>query len=271
MGIFVAYPMFELVRMSLSEVKPATILRDWPFVGLENYSELFASNVFIETIWRTVIFGVVVLVVGLAGGLLAALALQGRNRFSAFTYGLLVLMWTLPPIVSGATWKFLLSADGFLNQALVGLGVVAEPILFLVDGMLPLLSVAMVAGWVCLPFATIAFRAALLDVPRELYEAANVDGAGRLMSFRHITWPHLGPTTYIVSILLLSYAVRSFDFAFAMTRGGPGNASTTLPLLGYLKAFTTFDYSAGAAIAVLTVGAVLFFALPYARQLGRKG
>lgn len=268
--VFVGYPMFELVRMSVSDVRPATLLSDWPFVGLQNFTDLFISPDFIATVWRTVVFALIVLVVGVGGGLVAALALARPGRVHAFTYALLVLLWTLPPIVSGATWKFLLSADGFINVILLWAGIIDEPILFLIDGPLPLLSVALVAAWVCVPFATIAYRAALLDVPREYYEAAEVDGAGPWTRFWYVTLPHLRPTTYIVSILLLSYAVRSFDFAFVMTGGGPGTVSTTLPLMGYLTAFTAFDYSAGAAIAVVTVISLLFFALPYARSLGRN-
>jgi ABC-type sugar transport system permease subunit len=267
---FVAYPMFELVRMSISDVNPGTLLRDWPFVGFDNFSTLFQDPRFLATVIRTVVFGLVVLVIGVIGGLIAALALNRPSRFGAFTYALIVLMWALPPIVSGVTWKFMLAGDGIINQLLLASGVVPEPILFLIDGAMPLISVAFVAGWVALPFAAIVFRASLMDVPREYYEAAQVDGAGVVAQFRYITLPSIAPTIYVVSILLLSYAVRSFDFTFAMTGGGPGDASTTLPVFGYLTAFTGFNYSEGAAIAVLTVGAVLLFALPYARSIRRR-
>jgi multiple sugar transport system permease protein len=270
LGVFVAYPMAKLVQMSVSTVNPSTILHTWPFVGLANFRHLFADPEFHRTVWRTVIFAVVVLVIGVSGGLVSALSLQGRRKFGAFTYALLVLMWTLPPIVSGSTWKFLLSNDGFINELLVNTHLVSQPVLFLIDGWLPLLSVAFAAGWVCLPFATIAFKAALLDIPRERIEAAEVDGAGPLQRFAHVTWPHLRPTTYVVSILIMSYAVRSFDFAYVMTQGGPGTASTTLPLLGYSSAFTAFNYSTGAAIAVVTIVVVMLFALPYARTVGRR-
>jgi len=268
--MFVGYPMFELVRMSVSEVTPATLLRDWPFVGFANFVELFNDTRFTATVIRTVVFGLVVLVIGVVGGLTAALALHARSRLGAFTYALIVLMWALPPIVSGVTWRFMLFGDGIVNQLLISIGVIQDPILFLIDGALPLLSVAFVAGWVALPFATIVFRAALLDVPHELYEAATVDGAARVAQFRYITLPSIAPTVYVVSILLLSYAVRSFDFTFVMTGGGPGNASTTLPVFGYRTAFAAFDYSGGAAVAVITILAVLFFALPYARSIRRR-
>lgn len=263
LAVFVGYPMVQLVRMSVSEVNPATILGHWPFVGLRNFTTLYHDPDFAATVRRTVVFGAVVLVVGLLGGMVAALALQKKSKLASVTYATMVLVWSLPAIVNGATWKYMLNAGGTINQllSLMHLG----PVYFLVDGNMPLLSVAFVAGRVSVPFATIVFRSALLEIPVEYFEAAQVDGASRAQQFRYITFPHIASTVYVVSILLLSYAVRSFDFTYTITSGGPGEASTTLPFLGYLSAFTEFNYSGGAAIAVITIIAVLLFALPYAR------
>jgi multiple sugar transport system permease protein len=182
----------------------------------------------------------------------------------------MVLMWALPPIVNAVAWRFIFFQDGALNEILRGLGVIDEPIFFLIDGWLPLISVSFVAGWVALPFAAVVFRAALLDVPKDQLEAAEVDGAGSYSRFWNVTYPSISPTVYILSILFMSWAVRSFDFAFIMTGGGPGEASTTLPLLGYIRAFQLADYSGGAAVAVITIIAVLLFALPYTRSLGKQ-
>lgn len=270
LAALVGYPMFVLVRMSFSDVRPGTLLGEWAGVGFENYVELFSDPRFSTIVLRTVIFGLVVLVLGLGGGLVAALVLRRPTRENAFVYALMVLMWALPAIVNGVTWRFMFATDGAINQTLGGLNLVDEPVYFLIEGWMPLLSTAFVAGWVALPFATIIFKAALLDVPRELYEAAEIDGAGPWMQFRSVTAPSISPTIYIVGILLLSWAVRSFDFIFAMTGGGPGNASTTLPVAGYLTAFSLFNYSGGAAIALLTIVTVLLIALPYARVMRRS-
>lgn len=264
-ALLVGYPMVQLIRMSVSDVQPATLLGAWPFVGIDNFIEVFADPRFGMVVIRTAVFGVVSLLVGLGGGLVAALALRRRSRLNGFAYALMVLMWALPAIVNGVVWRYMFANDGALNQILQGVGLIDSPILFLVEGWLPLLSVAFVAGWVALPFATIIFRAALLDVPQELYEAAEVDGAGPLGKFTNVTLPYIAPTVIVVGILLLSWAVRSFDFTFAMTGGGPGDASTTLPVAGYLAAFSLFDYSRGAAIAVITVVVILLIAVPYAR------
>jgi multiple sugar transport system permease protein len=266
----VGYPMFELFRMSFAKVTPATLLTGGDYVGFENYTALFNSPSFGDIAIRTAVFGLIVLLIGLPGGLAAAMALEKRTKFFNFTYGLMVLMWALPPIVNAVAWRFIFFQDGALNEILRGLGVIDEPIFFLLDGWLPLLSVSFVAGWVALPFAAVVFRAALLDVPKDQLEAAEVDGAGAVSRFWNVTFPSISPTVYILSILFLSWAVRSFDFTFVMTGGGPGEASTTLPLLGYIRAFQLADFSGGATVAVVTIIAVLIFALPYTRSLGRQ-
>lgn len=266
----VGFPMFELVRMSFSEITPATLIAGGDFVGFANYEALISSPSFAQIAGRTAIFGLIVLLIGLPGGLIAALALEKKSKFFGFTYGLMVLMWALPPIVNAVAWRFIFFTDGALNEILLSIGLVEEPIFWLVDGWLPLLSVSFVAGWVALPFGAIVFRAALMDVPRDQLEAAEVDGAGAFSRFWNVTFPSIAPTVYILSILFLSWAVRSFDFAFIMTGGGPGEASTTLPVLGYLRAFQIADFSGGAAVAVITTVAVLLFALPYTRSLGRQ-
>lgn len=266
----VGYPMFELVRMSFSDVTPATLISGGEFVGLANYEALISSPNFAQIAGRTAFFGLIVLLIGLPGGLIAALALERQSKFVGFTYGLMVLMWALPPIVNAVAWRFIFLKEGALNEILLGAGLIDEPIFWLVDGILPLLSVSFVAGWVALPFAAIVFRAALMDVPRDQLEAAEVDGAGAFSRFWNVTFPSIAPTVYILSILFLSWAVRSFDFAFIMTGGGPGEASTTLPVLGYIRAFQIADFSGGATVAVITIVAVLIFALPYTRSLGRQ-
>jgi len=268
--MFVGYPMFELFLMSFTSVTPATLVAGGEWVGLNNYTDLFATRSFGDIAVRTAVFGIIVLVIGLPGGLAAALAFEKRTKLFDVTYALIVLMWALPPIVNAVAWRFILFNDGALNEILTGVGITDEPILWLIEGYLPLLSVSFVAGWVALPFAAVVFRAALMDVPKDQLEAAEVDGAGAFSRFWNVTFPSISPTVYILSILLLSWAVRSFDFAFVMTGGGPGEASTTLPLLAYVRAFQIADYSGGATIGVVTILAVLLFALPYTRSLGRQ-
>jgi ABC-type sugar transport system permease subunit len=172
-------------------------------------------------------------------------------------------------VVSGSLWRFLFSSSGVINEALVGLSLVDEPILFITDSSLVLVSVAMVTAWVTLPFVAVVVRAAMLDLPTEVLEAASVDGASPWQSLRHITLPLLTPAIAVASVLVVVYAFRSFDFIYTMTSGGPGTASTTLPYLAYKLAFGTFRFSAGAAVAVVAGMFVLALAVVYSRNLSR--
>jgi multiple sugar transport system permease protein len=117
------------------------------------------------------------------------------------------------------------------------------------------------------PFSALVFRAALLDIPSDLIEQASVDGASRAQRFFTVTVPLLRPTTLVLASLIVVYAFKSFDFIYVMTLGGPGTASSTLPYLGWSLAFTTFEYSQGAAVAVISMAVVSIFAIFYARSV----
>lgn len=258
------YPFFELLRMSVSRVTPEVLYRPWPFVGLGEFQRAVSMPDFREALLNTLVYVSVVLVSGLVGGLVSALILRRGTAFSGFVLGVIVFVWATPPIVNGTVWKFLLDSRGLIDSVLVALGLPA--VLWLVDGHLPLVSVALVNAWVAVPFATIVYRAALLDIPPELVEAAQVDGARHWQILRHITLPLLRPVMLVLGVITVVYAFRSFDFIYIMTAGGPGTRSTTLPFLAYRLAFQTYQYSLGAATAVIAVAIVLVLAAVYIRQ-----
>jgi len=179
-----------------------------------------------------------------------------------------VFVWAMPPLVNGSVWRFLLDQRGLIDSLLTTAHLPA--VLWLVDGKLPLLSVALVNSWVAVPFATIVYRAALLDVPRELIEAAAVDGAVPGQIIRHIILPLLRPVMIVLAVITVVYAFRSFDFIYIMTSGGPGTVSTTLPFLAYRLAFQSYRYSLGAATAIVAVAIVLGLAMVYLRQVRKE-
>lgn len=271
------YPLIELIRMSLSRVTVSNILRTWPFVGLAEFKQLISSAQFIEALINTLIYTAVVLIVGIAGGLLVALVLSSTPRsrgsgglevrFSRFVFGMMVFVWMLPPVVAGSLWKFLLDKEGVVSFVLANLHVIAHPVPWLVQAQnhTALLAVAVVNAWVVVPFAALVFRAAILDIPPDPIDAAQIDGATRLQVFRHITLPMLRSTFLILVVLTIVYAFRSFDFIYVMTSGGPGTATTTLPYLSYRLSFENYKFGLGAATAVISIVMVLATALLYIR------
>ncbi len=271
-GLYLAtlalYPFAELVHMSVSDVTAENIFGDWHFIGAAGIQGAVSTADFREAAVNSLIYVLLVVGVGLGGGLAAAMVLWRAGHFAGFTLSLMVFSWALPGLINGVDWRFLLDPRGMVDTIL-GVFHVA-PIYWLVDGRLPLVSVALVNAWTVVPFATLVFRAALLDMPSEVLAAARVDGARPSQVLRHIVLPLLRPTILVLGVLSLLYAFKSFDFIYVMTFGGPGTASTTLPFLSYRLAFELYEYSKGAAVALITVGIVVFLAVLYLRQVHRE-
>jgi multiple sugar transport system permease protein len=270
LAAFALYPLIQLLRMSVSAVSSATLNHHWSFTALDNIVRGWQSGQLTAAFARTAVFVVVVTVLGLAGGLAAAIALRSSGRTTGVLLGLMMFVWALPPVVNGSVWKFLLGDTGIVNGAIRWLGLAAKPLPFLYDQYWALASVAFVNSWAVIPFNALVFRAALMNIPEEVFEAAQLDGARPSQVTRRIIIPAVQPTTLVLTVLTVVYAFRSFDFIYVMTYGGPGDATNTLPFLAYLQAFVRFDYGLGSATAVVTVLLVLVMAVVYARGIRRE-
>jgi multiple sugar transport system permease protein len=252
--------------MSLSDVSAANVVRgNWPFTGLQNVYSLLELNDFRQAVPNTLLYVAIVLSVGLVGGLGAAFLLQRAGFLAGIVLSLMVFTWAMPPVVLGSLWKFLLLPEGLVNAVASQLGLIQRPVFWLVVQNLALVSVALVNSWAILPFTALVFRAGLLDIPRELLEASEVDGATPMQQLFWIKLPLLLPVTLILTILTVVYAFRSFDFIYVMTYGGPGISTTTLPFLSYRLTFVNYRFGLGSAVALLTIAVVAVLAILYVR------
>ncbi|MFF9563888.1 carbohydrate ABC transporter permease [Leifsonia sp. NPDC014704] len=238
---------------------------DWPWVGLQNFTDGVTSGVLQHGLGNTIVFVLIVTVVGLVGGVAAAIALRGTSRSSGALLALMVFIWALPPVVNGSVWKFLFAQEGLFNSVLHLVGL--SPMGFLYDQNIALLSVALVNCWAVVPFNTLVFRAGILNIPGEQFEAAQLDGASPWQEVRHVILPALRPTTIVLAVLTIVYAFRSFDFIYVMTQGGPGTSTQTLPYLSYLQAFVQYNFGQGSATALLAVVLVIVLAVVYSRTV----
>ncbi|MDQ1582236.1 MAG: multiple sugar transport system permease protein [Microbacteriaceae bacterium] len=270
LGILAIYPLFQLVRMSLSAVTSSTLQDPWDFIGFGNFVADAQSGSLWAALGNTAIFAVIVTVIGLVAGFASAVALRGSGKASAFLLGLMVFIWALPPVVNGSVWKFLLGDDGLFNTLIRAVGITHGSVPFLYDQHLALYSVALVNSWAIVPFNALVFRAAILGIPGEVFEAAKLDGARPFQEIRYILIPAVRPTTLVLTVLTVVYAFRSFDFIYVMTYGGPGTATNTLPFLGYLQAFVQYSYGTGSATAVIAVLLVVVLAVVYARSVRKE-
>lgn len=265
--VFSFFPLAQLGRMSVSDVTSRSLNQSWEFVGTDNFVGSAAQGSLFPALGNTVVFVLIVTIIGLVGGLAAAILLSTSNLLSAFVLGLMVFIWALPPVVNGSVWKFLLGDAGLINSVITGVGLSQDAVPFLYDDRFALLSVAIVNSWAVVPFNALVFRAGILGIPAETFEAARIDGASRWQEIWHMIIPAVRPTTLVLAVLTIVYAFRSFDFIFVMTYGGPGVATNTLPFLSYLQAFVRFDFGMGAATAVISVLLVIVLAVIYARSV----
>jgi ABC-type sugar transport system permease subunit len=265
LAAFAVYPLFVLFRMAFSNVGPSNIIGNWAWVGLSNFAGILGAATFWQALLRTFGITLVLLASNLIIGFLAASILSVKSRTTNVVLSIMVFVWALPPIVSGSVWKFLLNDTGTINAMLGVVGI--PPVHWLSSPGLALWSVAGVVAWAALPFSALILRGGLLAIPLEVVEAAAIDGAGYWRTQFQIVLPLLRPTMWILAILTVLYAFKSFDFFYVLTQGGPGTATNTLPVLSYYTAFTNYDMSTGATIAVISMLIVGLFAIPYVRSI----
>lgn len=268
LALISVYPLIELVRIAFSNVGPSNLVGTWSWVGLANFRTAIDDPELGQAVRITVELTAILLVSDLVIGFVVASLLAAQSRTTSVVLSLMVFVWAMPPLVSGSVWNFLLSRDGAVNDLLGTFGV--QPVAWLSTPTLALWSVGLVTAWAALPFATLVLRGGMLAVPQEVIEASAIDGAGYWQTQIRIVLPLLRPTLAILSILAVLYSFQGFNFIYALTSGGPGSATVNVPFLAYQKAFTTFDLSAGGAIALLAVAFVVILAVPYARSLRRE-
>ncbi|ASU78341.1 sugar ABC transporter permease [Actinopolyspora erythraea] len=267
--LFFCYPVLRNLTMSFQEWTVASFYEGGsPFVGLDNYVGLLTDPIFGTAVLNTVLFTVGSLAPQFAIGLGLAVFFQRRFPLSGVLRGLLLLPWLLPLVVSGAVFRWIYDEGfGVLNQLLLGLHLISDPVPWLSSTRYALLSAIIANVWVGVPFNLVILHSGLQAVPGSLYEAAALDGAGPWQRFRHITLPLLRPVIAIVLMLGLIYTLKVFDMIMILTGGGPANASETLTTWSFALSFEEFDFGQGAAVGNILIVIALVFALFYLRSI----
>ncbi|MFJ5974548.1 carbohydrate ABC transporter permease [Streptomyces sp. NPDC093060] len=261
--LFFGYPVVKNITVSFQRYTTTTFYTGAaPFVGLRNYAEIASSDQFPKLLLTTVLFTVGSLAGQFVLGLAVALFFHRRFPLGGVLRALLLLPWLLPLVVSATTWRWMLDDDtGVVNRALRDLHLLSSGVPWLTGTSQALVSVILVNVWVGIPFNATILYGGLQDIPAPLYEAARLDGAGRLASFRHITWPLLRPVAGVVVVLGVVYTVKVLDIILVVTGGGPADATQTLATRSYELSFQQFEFGRGAALGNVLVILSLAFAL----------
>lgn len=241
------------------------------FIGLQNYAELLVrDDVFRATVWHTVIYTVINVLIQVFGGLLFAILL------SRVTKGRTILqtLYYVPVVISSVAicqiFSKLLSVTptGVVNQLLSVFNPALKVMEWTSNPNISLYVTAFVEGYKYLGLYMVIFYAALIGVPDELGEAARIDGASLFQEYWHVRIPYIKPVIIANCLLVLNGSLRSFEFSYLLTHGGPGNASELMTTYMYKQAFTSMKYGYGSAVAIMIVVICLIVGVVFKKMTG---
>jgi multiple sugar transport system permease protein len=253
---FVLAPIVVSVGYSLTNYNP--FRPPTRFVGLRNYQLLFQDPEFLNSLRVTTILTLIVVIVPNVLGLGIALLLDRRGWFYNGLRSVFFVPVVLSSVVVSIIWTRMMADDGVINQALRAFGV-GRPPGWLSDPDLAVYSLGAILSWQTLGFCVVVYLAGLQGVPKELLEAAAIDGAGAVQRFRKVTWPLLAPALTINTVVQLISAFKVFDHVQVITNGGPGEGTTASIAFTVLQVGFTANrqgYASAMAIAMLVIIAV---------------
>jgi ABC-type sugar transport system permease subunit len=268
-ALIALYPLGYTVWLSCQQkiLKLPWLGEHW--VGLANYRELLGSARFRAAFGNKVMFTVVSVALETALGLLAALAIHRARILTGLVRSSILLPWAIPTVVAAVMWLFLVNpAFGLIPRLLRVLGLTEGALVLLAH---PLSAWAVIIAtdvWKNTPFMTLMLLAGLEVIPKELYEAAALDGASGWQTFWRVTLPLLTPALLVALIFRTAQAFMVFGHIYALTAGGPGTATETLAFLAYQALFNDLRFGYGSALSVMMFLGSLVFALLYIRFLG---
>ncbi|MDK6805878.1 sugar ABC transporter permease [Aerococcus sp. UMB7834] len=268
MLVFVVYPIcrtlvYSFYRLKLTE--PGNVR----FVGLENYLTVLQSSDFYQALINSLLVLIFVLVIGLIMSLAIALMLNRRHVITPVLTAIAIIPWALPPIVNGIIWNFIFYPGyGFLNKLLINLQLIDQPIAWTANRWMLMMIAALVVAWRVIPFCALLILANLQTIPRELYEAARVDGSTAWQDFRMVTLPLIWPSIGLALIQMTMAALNVFDEIVALA--GYRYETQTLLVYNYMNTFSFLNFGFGSAITYVITILSGILAFVYIHKMAEK-
>ena len=270
--IFLVVPLVYNIWLSISDANGSNLITgDYHPTGFANYKEMLASPGFWNGVKLSAIFTVASLALQFLVGY--ALALFFRKPFpgNGIIRALLLVAWILPAVVTGTIFRWMFDSDfGVINYFLTSMHLVDKPVMWLTGPTTAMVAVVVANLWVGMPFNMLLILSGLHTIDDGLYEAAEVEGAGPIRTFFSITEPLMRPVVFSLLLLGVINTYKVFDLIYTMTKGGPVEATTTLPIFTYLQTFKVFDFGNGAAASMLTMVLPLALSWFYVRSLDKE-
>ncbi|KQO09637.1 sugar ABC transporter [Agreia sp. Leaf244] len=251
--VFQAVPLLQEIWLSFTRTSLLNPGRS-VWVGISNYTTVFASESFRQTLLTTLLYVIVCVIGAVVSGLVVALLLNAKFPGRGIARALVTVPWAAPGIATALIATWMLNAQyGIVSRTLnaLGLGVGGGGILDNAELALP--AILLTTIWQLFPFVSVVLLSALQSVPEELVEAAKMDGAGRAWVFRVVTWQVIKPTVGLVALLITIWSLRRFELIWLMTRGGPLGSTRTLVIDLYSQAFDSKQLGTAAAIGMVGI------------------
>ncbi|SDU81597.1 carbohydrate ABC transporter permease [Jiangella alkaliphila] len=268
--LFSVYPLLRGIYLGFTDAQ-AGANAEVSFTGFENYQNLLDDSYFWDSFRIGLIWAFSVTILQFFASLGLALLLNQKLRLRWLARTLALVPWAMPPVVIGIMWRLVYHPNaGILNDVLLDLRIIDENVDWLSSFSVALPAVIVVGVWAGMPQTTVVLLAGLQSVPKELHEAAAMDGANVWQRFRSVTWPAIKPVVIAMTTLDFIWNFNSFSLVYVLTEGGPGG-ETRLPLLfAYEEAFRYGNYGYAAALGNAMVVVIAVFVVFYLRQRVRE-
>lgn len=252
------YPIVNLVGMSLSTISFEAAKEIWSFTPGANFRDLRDDDIFRIALWNTFVFAVVAVAIEIVLGLTLAILVASVTRFKGTIRTILIVPILMPPVAIGSMWKLMYSMDfGVLNQIVTTFGL--QPINWLGSVSLALFSIVIVDVWHWTPFVFLILFAAVEGLPKEVIEAARIDGARNRELVFKIIIPLLKPAIVVALLFRIILAFKVFDEVFLLTSGGPGTSTEVVSLHLYKVFFQQNQMGYGAMLSLVIIAATIAF------------
>jgi len=267
-ALFVLFPIIQAARYSLYDWNGLGPITD--FVGLANFERALSDPVFLGSISHNALIVILSLVVQIPFALGIALMLNRRFPGRAIMRLVFFAPYVIAEVITAIVWSLMLQPNGLADHLLTSIGLEDAYHPWLADPNTVLIALFLIITWKYFGFHMILMLAGLQGIPRELEEAAAIDGATPRQALRYVTLPLLGPTIRVSVFLSIIGALQLFDLVWVTTRGGPVNASNTMAVFMFDRGFVRFQFGYGSAIAVILFLICFVLALAYQRWVLRR-
>jgi multiple sugar transport system permease protein len=262
-------PLAQTVGDSLFQISLKFENAPRPFVGLDNYRSVLGDESWFNALRVTGVVVVASVAVELVLGMIIALLVNRAFHGRGIVRASVLVPWALTTVVSAKMWAWIYDGRyGVANDLLMRLGLIDQPIIFLVRPEITIWAMVAAEIWKTTPFMALLLLAGLQLIPQELYEASDLDGASRWQAFWRVTLPLLKPTILVALLFRTIDAVRMFDLPRVLTNGGPGKSTETVVLYTYNTFFTSLNFGYGSTLAVMIFLIVVLVSFIYIKVLG---